>query len=224
MTEKEEDVKSEAKNKEEDVNDSKNRASKEQRRLKVEVDKSKEQESLKVEDSNVSELDAKETENENSEEKTDEDIVVELTEQLQLAEDKYKRLYAEFENYKKRSRQETQNLLKYAQQELGKSIFPSLDNMERAINHAKEDKNDVTNEFVKGIEMVHKELLTALEENDFSLIEAKGETFDPTKHEAMGMIETDEVQPNHVVNVFQPGYMLHDRLLRPAMVQVARKK
>ena len=105
------------------------------------------------------------------------------------------------------------------------NIITGLDNLERAINQAKEEGgNEQLKEFLTGIEMVQQQLFEALEKNNIERIFPKGEPFDPNKHEAMGVIETDEIQPDHIAEVFQAGYMLYDRVIRPAMVQVAKKK
>ncbi len=144
----------------------------------------------------------------------------------ELAEknEKYMRLAAEFENFKKRSNQEMQTRFKFASQSLALNIISGLDNLERALEQAKEEENEQLKEFVRGIEMVQQQLYEALEKNNIERIYPKGEQFDPNHHEAMGIIETEEVEPDHIAEVFQAGYILHDRVIRPAMVQVAKKK
>lgn len=147
-----------------------------------------------------------------------------LGKKYQELHERYLRLQAELENFKRRSKTEMQAMLRYAQQPLALSFMTGLDNLERAMQHAYETiDNQEEDSFLKGIEMVHNQFLEALSKNQITRIEAKGELFDPSKHEAMGMIETDEVEPNHIIAVFQAGYMLHDRVIRPAMVQVAKK-
>ncbi len=139
-------------------------------------------------------------------------------------DDKFMRLAAEFENYKKRTTQEMQSRIKFASQPLALNIITGLDNLERALVQAKEEENEQLKEFVRGVEMVQQQLFEALKQNNIERVYPKGEPFDPNKHEAMGVIETDEIEPDHIAEVFQAGYFLHDRVIRPAMVQVAKKK
>lgn len=158
-------------------------------------------------------------------EETKEEMEERFKGQLAEKEDKYVRLLAEFENFKRRSTQEMQSRFKFASQSLSLSIITGLDNLERAIDQAKGDSdNEQLQEFVTGVEMVKQQFHDAFEKNNIERIFPKGEVFDPNKHEAMGVIETDEIQPDHVAEVFQAGYLLHDRVIRPAMVQVAKKK
>lgn len=146
--------------------------------------------------------------------------------QQMLAEkdEKLMRLAAEFENYKKRTAQETQTRIKFASQPLALNIISAMDNLERALSQAKEEENEHLKEFVRGVEMVQQQLFDALKQHHIERVDPKGEPFDPNKHEAMGVIETDDVEPDHIAEVFQAGYFLHDRVIRPAMVLVARKK
>lgn len=144
--------------------------------------------------------------------------------ELAESNDKLMRLAAEFENYKKRTTQEMQNRLKFANQPLALNIITGLDNLERALDQAKDEENEQLKEFVRGVEMVQQQLHEALKQNNVDRVYPKGELFDPNKHEAMGVIETEEVEPDHIAEVFQAGYIMHDRVIRPAMVQVAKKK
>jgi len=174
-----------------------------------------------AQESEEGELDSPEEPKEETKEEMEERFKTELAEK----EDKYVRLLAEFENFKRRSTQEMQSRFKFASQSLTLSIITGLDNLERAIDQAKDDRdNEQLQEFVAGIEMVKQQFHEAFEKNNIERIFPKGELFDPNKHEAMGVIQTDEIQPDHVAEVFQAGYLLHDRTIRPAMVQVAKKK
>lgn len=153
--------------------------------------------------------------------------LLEANHQKELAEkdDRFMRLAAEFENYKKRTAQEMQTRIKFASQPLALNIITGLDNLERALTHAKEkEENEQLKEFVQGVEMVQQHLFEALKQNNIKRVYPKGELFDPNKHEAIGVVETNEVEPEHIAEVFQAGYFLHDRVIRPAIVQVARKK
>ena len=163
-------------------------------------------------------------------ESEEEPLTIEQLEEKYKAElaekdEKYIRLAAEFENFKKRSAQEMQTRFKFSNQQLALNIITGLDNLERALAQAaEEEENAQLQEFAKGIEMVQQQLYDALKQNNIERMFPKGELFDPNNHEAMGVIETDEVEPDHIAQVFQAGYVLHDRVIRPAMVQVAKKK
>jgi len=154
---------------------------------------------------------------------TIEDLKKVFQKELSEKEDRYMRLAAEFENFKKRSFQENQSRVKFASQSLALNVISGLDSLERAISQAKEEENEQIKEFITGIEMVQQQFIEALSKNNIERINPQGERFDPNIHEAMAVIETDEVEPDHISNVFQPGYILHDRVIRPAMVQVAKK-
>lgn len=157
-------------------------------------------------------------------EETDGERAGRLTRELEESKDKYVRLVAEFENFKRRSTQEMQTRFKFANQGLVTSLLSGLDSLERAIEQAQEEENESLKEFVTGIEMAKQQFYEAFSKNNIERIVPTGELFDPNKHEAMGVIETDEVEPDHIAQVFQAGYLLHDRTIRPAMVQVAKKK
>jgi len=142
--------------------------------------------------------------------------------------DKYMRLAAEFENFKKRTNQEMQSRFKYASQPLAMAIISGLDSLERAIDQAgqaiEEEDIDHFKEFVAGIDMVKQQIFDAFKNNNIERSFPKGDLFDPNIHEAMGVIESDEVEADHIAEVFQAGYTLFDRVIRPAMVQVAKKQ
>jgi len=150
------------------------------------------------------------------------DQIIKLNEEKSFYEDKYSRLAAEFENFKRRNRQELETKVKFAGIPLVESILPSLDNLRRALDHAKKDVTDVEDEFLKGIEMVFNQLHTSLENVGVKKVDSLGVPFDPNCHEAMGAIETDRYQENHVAEVFRDGYSFHERLIRPAMVQISK--
>ena len=132
-------------------------------------------------------------------------------------------MQAEFENYKKRIQKEHAETLKFAQQPLLNELTKVMDNLERAIEHARENPQQEAGSLLTGIEMVQKQIADTFEQFGLSRISAQGQPFDPNLHEAMTVVETDEVPDNHVAQEFQPGYMLHDRVVRPAMVSVAKR-
>ncbi|MDV2602434.1 nucleotide exchange factor GrpE [Pediococcus acidilactici] len=133
--------------------------------------------------------------------------------------DKYIRAQAEIVNMRRRNEKEQASLLKYDGQKLAKAILPALDNLERALTVEAEHSEQL----LKGVEMVQKDLLKALKENDIAEIEADGRKFDPNLHQAVQTVPADDDHPaDTVVKVFQKGYILKDRVLRPAMVVVAQ--
>ena len=140
--------------------------------------------------------------------------------EIEELKDKYLRTYAEMENMKKRLEKEKKEAIEYANETLLKEILPFIDNIERAIEHANE--NAKIEDFIKGIELTLENLLKTLEKFGVKQITAKDKPFDPNYHEAMGVVETDEVEPNTVVEEMQKGYILKNRLLRPSLVTVSK--
>ncbi len=156
---------------------------------------------------------------------TPEERISQLEEQLnaKTAEcrenwDKFLRERADLENYRKRTNREKEELLNYGTKSFIEEILPVVDNLERALSHASEDSLSA---LVEGIQMTHSMLIGALKKFGVTPIETSGAVFDPSFHQAMTQIPTDQQPPNTVVDEFQKGYMLKDRLLRPAMVSVA---
>jgi len=150
-----------------------------------------------------------------------------LRQQLESKETEAKNYYerflrqaAELENYKKRSARERDDAIRYANESLLKDLLPVVDNLERAIAHASGGGNGKP--LVEGVEMVLRGLADVLTKHGAMPILAQGQPFDPTKHEAMTQVETDDHEPNSVVEELHKGYMLRDRLLRPALVSVAK--
>ena len=137
-------------------------------------------------------------------------------------QDRYLRLNAEFDNYKKRMMRENSDRLKYFNMELIKELLPSVDNVERAISHAGDEKSDLEN-MIEGLQMVYKSMQEAFGKFGVSEIESIGKEFDPNCHQAVGMIESQEVPENHVAEECLKGYYLHDRIIRPTMVRVSGK-
>jgi len=127
------------------------------------------------------------------------------------------RQQAEFDNYRKRSQKEQQDFRDYALTDFAKQFLPVLDSFDRALNsegsHA---------DLRKGMELIRRQLEDALAKIGVKAVPAKGEQFDPHVHEAIEMVETDDAPDNEVVDELARGYMIKDRLLRPAMVRVAK--
>ena len=140
----------------------------------------------------------------------------------QNMEERYLRVNAEFENYKKRMIRDSADRFKFFNLDLIKELLPSLDNLERAINHAKNDNTDVEGMIV-GLEMVNKMTHEVFEKFGVSRVNTIGEVFDPNVHQAVGVVESDSVPDNQVVEECLGGYLLHGRIIRPAMVRVSGK-
>lgn len=138
----------------------------------------------------------------------------------------YARLLADFDNYRKRINRDLDDAKKFGNENVLKAFLPVLDNLERALSHF-EKSNDAPPEakaLAEGIRLTEKQFLEVLEKFQVTRVPAKGEIFDPNIHEAMGFSETDEYPEGSIVDVFQQGYFLHNRLLRPSLVTVAQKK
>lgn len=132
--------------------------------------------------------------------------------------DRFLRERADMENYRKRVGREKEELLNYGNKSLIEEILPIIDNLERALAHASEDGLGAV---VEGIRMTHAMLLTTLKKFNVTPIEAVGTPFNSAYHQAMAQVPTDQHEPNTVVEEYQKGYMLKERLLRPSMVTVA---
>ena len=132
--------------------------------------------------------------------------------------DKFVRERADLENFRKRANREKEELLNYCTKNLIEEILPVVDNLERALTHASQEDLSAV---VEGVRMTHGMLLAALKKFGVTPVEAVGSTFNPDFHQAMTQIPTDEVPPNTIVDELQKGYMLKERLLRPAMVTVS---
>lgn len=145
----------------------------------------------------------------------------ELKEQLTAEKDRVLRLSAEFENYKKRKQRELDEFKKFANETLFRQFLSVVDNLERAIESAK-DGSDASG-LMEGVELTHKDIIKLFETFSVKQVEAQGQPFDPTFHQAVTQEETDKVPENTVTTVLQKGYLLHDRLIRPAMVVVSKK-
>ncbi len=132
--------------------------------------------------------------------------------------DRLARSQAEFDNARKRAAKEQQEFRDYAAADTIRPLLPILDSFERALRASAGEKS----EFRNGVELIYKQLQDALNKIGLRPIAAKGETFDPHIHEAVEMVDTTDVPDHQVLEEFQSGYKLKDRLLRPAMVKVAR--
>ena len=145
-----------------------------------------------------------------------------MREELADTQDRLLRLQAEFENFRKRALRERQEAAQYGSQNLFKDLVSVVDNLERAIEHARESGGGDLASFLQGVELVQRELLSIFERNHVTEIEALGKPFDPSLHEAMAQVESGAVPPNTVIDVLQKGFQLRDRLVRPSRVIVAK--
>jgi molecular chaperone GrpE len=132
--------------------------------------------------------------------------------------DRLARIQADFENSRKRAAKEQQDFREYAQTDAIKALLPILDSFERALDAPSSQRG----EFRNGIELIYKQFEDALTKLGVRPIPARGEPFDPHLHQAIEMVETNEVPDHHVVEELQRGYKFKDRLLRPSMVKVAK--
>ena len=135
--------------------------------------------------------------------------------------DLYLRERAELENARKRHQRDREEAIRFANDRLLKEMIPVLDNLERAIEHSEQEGSNHQG-LLEGVNMTINQFRKALEGFGVKPITAVGEAFDPNLHQAMGQVETEEQEPNTNVSEFQKGYLLHERLLRPSLVMVAK--
>jgi len=148
-----------------------------------------------------------------------ETAVEELKKSLDEANDKYIRLYADFENFKKITARNKEELLKYANKDIITDILTVVDHLELALLHARD--NGPSDSLAEGVQLTLKELMSVLEKYGVASIDAMGKPFDPTVHHAMSQIESEDAEENTVVKEFRKGYMLKERVIRAALVGVA---
>ena len=154
-----------------------------------------------------------------------EKLSIELEQKKQEAEeanDKYRRTYADFENYRKRMQRDQAEFRKYANEQMALELLTVLDHLSLALKHANEGGSS-GDALQQGVEMVYKQFRDVLEKFGITPFKAVGEPFDPATHEAMMQVETSDVPENRVVQVFQDGYLYHEKILRHAKVGVSKK-
>jgi len=142
--------------------------------------------------------------------------------QTELADikDKYLRLYAEFENYKKKVQKDREELIKYSNESLVYELLPALDNLEMALKHSSEANLE---SLIKGVENTFREFVRILEKFGLKSIDALGKPFDPAYHHAMSQVQKDDVESNTVVEEFRKGYLYNEKVLRPSLVAVSKR-
>jgi molecular chaperone GrpE len=144
------------------------------------------------------------------------------TQEAEEANDKYRRTYADFENYRKRMQRDQAEFKRYANEQMALELLTVLDHLGLALKHANEGGGG-SEGLQQGVEMVYKQFRDVLEKFGITPFKAEGEPFDPAMHEAMMQVETSDVPENMVVQVFQDGYLYHEKILRHAKVGVSKK-
>lgn len=158
------------------------------------------------------------SENETNVDDEKDEEIKNLKSQVEQEQEKYLRLYAEFENYKRRIQNEAEIQKKYQSQSVLSDILPTLDNFERALKIEGDDEAFLS--LKKGVEMVYNSLISALENNGLERIKAEGEQFDPNYHQAVVQDDNSDFESGAVTEELQTGYKLKDRVLRASMVKV----
>ena len=151
-----------------------------------------------------------------------EDEVTRLRDELATARDRMLRLQADFDNFRKRAMKDREEAVQYGPQILVKDLLSVVDNLARAIDHARQSGGGDLEGLLQGVELVRRELESVLSKNHVREVEALGKVFNPAQHEAMAQVPNASVEPNTIVEVLQKGYQLRDRLIRPARVIVTR--
>ena len=146
-----------------------------------------------------------------------------LEAELAALRDRYVRLQADFENFRRRALRERAEAFEFGHQNLVKDLVPTVDNLGRAIEHARQSGGGDFAGFLQGVELVLRELVAVLAKHGVVRVSPEGEPFDPSLHEAMAQLEDDTKATGTVVQVLEPGYSLRDRLIRPARVIVSKR-
>jgi molecular chaperone GrpE len=134
--------------------------------------------------------------------------------------DKYLRVTADLENFKRRAIKERADALNYGNENLLKDILPVVDSMERALDHVGNPEG--VDAFLEGLKLIYDKLLSTLGKHGVERIDITGKDFDPNFHEAMLQVETEEFEDNKIVEEFEKGYLLNGRLLRPVKVSISK--
>ena len=154
-----------------------------------------------------------------------EDLIEKLNEEITSLKDQRLRAIAELENFRKRAEKDQSDALKYGISNFAKEIITIRDNIERAQSSISDEakNNEAIKSVIEGIDLIAQSVVSTFEKIGIKKIESLNEKFDHNLHQAMMEIENDELEPGTIVQELIPGYTLHDRLLRPAMVGVSKK-
>ena len=191
------------------------------------------EENKKVDEHQKEEIDdteelKKENTNENPSESdtpiSDEDIILKLNEEISNLKDQRLRAIAELENFRKRAEKDQSDALKYGVANFAKEIINIKDNIERAQSSISDEvkTNEAVKSVVEGLDLIAQATVSTFEKIGIKKVESINQKFDHNLHQAMMEIEKDEIEPGTIVQEILPGYTLHDRLLRPAMVGVSK--
>jgi molecular chaperone GrpE len=149
------------------------------------------------------------------------ETVARLEEELAAASDTALRAQADAQNVKRRAEQDVEKARKFALEQFARDLLPVVDNLERALEAAAVE-DEAVKPIAEGVELTLKSFLDAMKKFNIEVVDPQGEPFDPNLHQAMSMVENNEVEPNSVIAVVQKGYTLNGRLVRPAMVMVSK--
>jgi len=179
----------------------------------------------KTDESQIEEINEKDEVSNENDNDSPENIIEKLNEEIQDLKDQRLRAAAELENFRKRAEKDQSDALKYGVTNFAKEIISIKDNIERAQSSISDDvrSNDDVKSVVEGLDLIAQSAVSTFEKIGIKKIESLNEKFDHNLHQAMMEIENDQVEPGTIVQELIPGYTLHDRLLRPAMVGVAKK-
>tara|TARA_A100001011_G_C14301961_1_gene841191 strand:- start:2241 stop:2921 length:681 start_codon:yes stop_codon:yes gene_type:complete len=179
----------------------------------------------KTDESQIEEINEKDEDSNENNKDSPENIIEKLNEEIQDLKDQRLRAAAELENLRKRAEKDQSDALKYGVSNFAKEIISIKDNIERAQSSISDDvrSNDDVKSVVEGLDLIAQSAVSTFEKIGIKKIESLNEKFDHNLHQAMMEIENDQVEPGTIVQELIPGYTLHDRLLRPAMVGVAKK-
>jgi len=179
----------------------------------------------KTDESQIEEINEKDEVSNENDNDSPENIIEKLNEEIQDLKDQRLRAVAELENFRKRAEKDQSDALKYGVSNFAKEIISIKDNIERAQSSISDDvrSNDDVKSVVEGLDLIAQSAVSTFEKIGIKKIDSLNEKFDHNLHQAMMEIENDQVEPGTIVQELIPGYTLHDRLLRPAMVGVAKK-
>ncbi len=183
-----------------------------------------EEEKANLKDENIK--DVSESLDGNLSNETEEETIEKIKSDLEEAVDQKMRALADAENTRRRTSKELEQTRKYASLSLARDLISVFDSLEKAVETISEKKNDLAEEMKNiliGVEMTLDQLKQAFNNNNINLINPVGEKFDYNLHQAMFEKENNELEPGTIVEIMQPGWTLHDRLIRPAMVGVSKR-
>ena len=184
-----------------------------------------EEQDLENPTSKKEELESEEPKDQEEAEISPEDLIEKLNEEIVSLKDQRLRAIAELENFRKRAEKDQSDALKYGISNFAKEIITIRDNIERAQSSISDEakNNETIKSVIEGIDLIAQSVVSTFEKIGIKKIESLNEKFDHNLHQAMMEIENDELEPGTIVQELIPGYTLHDRLLRPAMVGVSKK-